>query len=118
MKQKRIRGKQTMAAQADRHVLYEHSVQNVAAEYKFVNKTFRKLRGRRPRHVREDFCGTASMCCEWVRRRKGNTAIGELDTPSFIRKEFNLIYREKDEKKNIGPGPRPGDPVVQCPLWR
>ena len=38
---------------------------------------------------------------------KGNTAIGELDTPSFIRKEFNLIYREKDEKKISGQVPGP-----------
>ncbi len=38
---------------------------------------------------------------------KGNTTIGELDTPSFIRKEFNLIYREKDEKKISGKVPGP-----------
>jgi hypothetical protein len=85
MKQKRARGsKQTMAEQADRHVLYELSVQNVAEEYKFVNKTFRKLRGRRPRHVREDFCGTASMCCEWVRRHKDNTATGVDIDPEVL----------------------------------
>ena len=85
MKQKRARGgKQTMAEQADKHVLYELSVQNVAEEYKFVNKTFRKLRGRRPRHVREDFCGTASMCCEWVRRHKDNTAIGVDIDPEVL----------------------------------
>ena len=39
--------------------------------------------------------------------KKGNTAIGELDTPSFIRKEFNLIYREKDGKKISGKVPGP-----------
>ena len=76
MKPGKSRKKKTMAEKADRHVLYEKSVQNVAEEYKFVSKTFRKLRGRRPKHVREDFCGTASMCCEWVKRGKGNTAIG------------------------------------------
>ncbi len=76
MKNKRYRKKKTMAELADRHVLYEKSVQDVAAEYNFVSKTFRKLRGRRPRHMREDFCGTAGMCCEWVRRSRKNTAIG------------------------------------------
>jgi hypothetical protein len=80
MKNKQCRKKKTMAEKADRHVLYEKSVQDVAVDYKFISKTFRKLRGRRPKHMREDFCGTANMCCEWVRGGKENTAIGvDLD---------------------------------------
>jgi len=39
--------------------------------------------------------------------REGNTAISDLDTPSFIRKEFNLIYREKRENKISGTVPGP-----------
>jgi hypothetical protein len=80
MKNKQCRKQKTMAEKADRHVLYEKSVQDVAVDYNFISKTFRKLRGRRPKHMREDFCGTANMCCEWVRRGKENTAIGvDLD---------------------------------------
>jgi cyclopropane fatty-acyl-phospholipid synthase-like methyltransferase len=103
MKQKRARGKQTMAEQADRHVLYEQSVQNVAEEYSFVNKTFRKLRGRRPRHVREDFCGTASMCCEWVRRRKGNTAVGVDIDPDVLDwgRKHNLSQLKPKARKRV-----------------
>jgi cyclopropane fatty-acyl-phospholipid synthase-like methyltransferase len=84
MKPGKSRKKKTLAEKADRHVLYEKSVQNVAEEYKFVSKTFRKLRGRRPKSVREDFCGTASMCCEWVRRSKENTAIGVDVDPDVL----------------------------------
>lgn len=70
----------TLAARADRHVLYEKSVQNAEAEIDFVDKTFRELRGRRARWLREDFCGTANVCAEWVRRRRDNVAIGvDLD---------------------------------------
>jgi len=70
----------TIAETADRHSFYEKSVQNTTLDYKFVNKTFRKLRGRKPTSLREDFCGTARMCREWVSRRKSNTAIGiDLD---------------------------------------
>jgi len=69
-----------MAARADRHVLYEKSVQNAEAEIDFVDTTFRALRGRRARWLREDFCGTANVCAEWVRRRRDNVAIGvDLD---------------------------------------
>jgi len=73
-----------MAEHADRHVLYEKSVQDVDQEYWFVNKTFRKLRDRRPVYMREDFCGTASMCCEWVRRRKQNIAVGVDIDPEVL----------------------------------
>lgn len=69
-----------MAQLADRHRLYELSVQCSEAEIDFVDDTFKKLRGRRAKRLREDFCGTANVCCEWVRRRKGNQAIGvDLD---------------------------------------
>ena len=73
-----------MAERADRHALYEKSVQDVVTEYNFVSNTFNELRGFRPRHVREDFCGTASMCCEWVRRNKANTAIGVDIDPEVL----------------------------------
>jgi cyclopropane fatty-acyl-phospholipid synthase-like methyltransferase len=70
----------TQAETADRHRLYELSVQCAEAEIDFVDNTYKKLRGRRARLLREDFCGTANVCCEWVRRRKSNRAIGvDLD---------------------------------------
>jgi SAM-dependent methyltransferase len=70
----------SMAARADRHVLYEQSVQCVEAEIDFVDETFRSLRRRRARLLREDFCGTAATACEWVRRQSANRAIGvDLD---------------------------------------
>ncbi len=70
----------TVAQTADRHRLYERAVQNPRAEVDFVDRTYRQLRGRSARWLREDFCGTAAVCCEWVRRRKTNRAIGvDLD---------------------------------------
>ena len=103
MKSKRVRKKKTMAELADRHVLYEKSVQDVAAEYKFLSKTFRKLRGRRPRTVREDFCGTASMCCEWVSRSKKNTAIGVDIDPDVLAwgRKHNLSRLKPDARLRI-----------------
>jgi len=69
-----------MAGKADRHVLYEDSVQCVEAEIDFVDDTFKSLRNRKARVLREDFGGTANTSCEWVRRRKRNRAIAvDLD---------------------------------------
>jgi hypothetical protein len=38
---------------------------------------------------------------------KGNFVIGDIDTPSFVRKEFNLVYREKRTEKISGQVPGP-----------
>lgn len=70
----------SIAKTADRHRLYELSVQSVDAEIDFVDDTYKALRGRRAVWLREDFCGTANTSCEWVRRRPTNRAIGvDLD---------------------------------------
>jgi hypothetical protein len=70
----------SQAEMADRHRLYELSVQCAEAEIDFVDTWYKELRGRRAGLLREDFCGTANVCCEWVRRRKNNRAIGvDLD---------------------------------------
>jgi hypothetical protein len=66
----------TLAESADPHRLYEQSVQCPEAEIDFIDQTYRKLRGKSARRLREDFCGTASVCCEWVTRRKNNRAVG------------------------------------------
>ena len=78
------KSRRTMAQKADRHVLYQQAVQCVEAEIDFVDDTFKTLRGRRAKLLREDFCGTANTSCEWVRRRKSNRAIGvDLDAETL-----------------------------------
>jgi SAM-dependent methyltransferase len=66
----------TMAEKADRHKLYEESVQNVESEVEFIMDTYKALRGRAPESFREDFCGTAAAACEWIRQGSKQTAIG------------------------------------------
>ncbi|MCH8136139.1 MAG: class I SAM-dependent methyltransferase [Proteobacteria bacterium] len=68
--------KLTMAETADIHELYEHSVQNVENEIEFLQKTFKSLTGRTGYLFREDFCGTASASCEWVKQGLEFQAIG------------------------------------------
>ncbi len=70
----------TLAEQADKHILYEQSVQCVEAEIDMVDATFKKIRGYHAQNLREDFCGTAATSIEWIQRRSDNMAIGiDLD---------------------------------------
>ena len=72
------------AATADRHELYQFSVQNVETEIDFIDAEFQRLRGRKAVRLREDFCGTGNTSCEWVRRRDQNVAIGlDIDQPTL-----------------------------------
>ena len=69
-----------MADLADRHHLYQESVQDTESEIDFVTETWAELRDRPAELLREDFCGTAYTACEWVRRSPGHYAIGvDLD---------------------------------------
>ena len=72
--------KPSMAERADRHELYEASVQDTEAELEFVSETFKELAGRRLVSLREDFCGTTNTACAWIRMGKEHRAIAvDLD---------------------------------------
>ena len=78
------KNKITMADKADIHELYEESVQNVENEIEFMQTTFSDLRGRKALSFREDFCGTASACCEWVSQGDEYTAFGVDIDPDVL----------------------------------
>src|SRR3954453_3237731 len=66
------------ALKADRYELYERSVQPVKVQERFLTRIFKKISGRKPTSLREDFCGTALLSAEWV-AKEGRTAFG-VDT--------------------------------------
>jgi SAM-dependent methyltransferase len=75
---------QLTARTADKHLLYQKSVQAPEVEVSFINRAFKKLNGRPPQSLREDFCGTALICAEWVQSRPGRTATGVDIDPKVL----------------------------------
>jgi hypothetical protein len=72
------------AKTADKHVLYQLAVQAPETEVEFLNDWFKKIRGKKPLSLREDFCGTAILCAEWVKSAKERTATGlDIDRPTL-----------------------------------
>jgi hypothetical protein len=72
------------AKNADLHWLYEQSVQNAEVEVEFIDETFEKIVGRKPVLLREDFCGTANLCTEWVKLDESKSALGvDFDEPTL-----------------------------------
>ena len=66
--------KKTLAQRADRHELYQESVQDSEFELDFVQDTYKGIRKRKPVTLREDFAGTSRSACVWVKRNKNNQA--------------------------------------------
>ncbi|HPF15344.1 MAG: class I SAM-dependent methyltransferase [Planctomycetes bacterium] len=65
---------------ADRLDLYQRSVNSPDNDVDFLTEQFEILRGRPLRHLREDFCGTAALAAEFLKRHPENTAEGfDLD---------------------------------------
>ena len=103
-KQKRkARRKLPLAERADRHRLYEASVQNVEHEVDFIKTTFRKLTGRQALSFREDFCGTGAAACEWVRQNRLHHAVGVDLDPEVLDwgREHHVAKLKKGQRKRV-----------------
>jgi len=78
------RRRATQAERRDPFALYEGSVQRPDDDVAFFAETFRRLRGRGAKVLREDFCGTAKLSLAWCLSAPGRRAIGvDLDTPTL-----------------------------------
>lgn len=74
------RRRRSQAQRADKYVLYERAVQVPEADVRFLRRIFRQHYGREPLSLREDFCGTAALCRQWVERSAKHVAFGiDLD---------------------------------------
>lgn len=96
--------KQPLTARtADKHVLYQASVQAPDTDSKTYARWFKKYAGRELRSMREDFCGTAVLCCEHIRNHKDNTAVGvDLHRPTLdwgIQHNVNVLLDEEQQQR-------------------
>ncbi len=66
----------SMGQQADRHMLYQQSVQDPGTEIELLTEKFVQLRARTPLSFREDFCGTAYLAVAWCKSDPHRTAFG------------------------------------------
>ncbi|MFO8071848.1 MAG: methyltransferase domain-containing protein [Polyangia bacterium] len=72
------------AENADRHDLYQESVQDCDDTIALIDRIYERRHRRPPLTLREDFCGTALLCSEWARRRADRFATGiDIDAPTL-----------------------------------
>ena len=77
--------------QIDKYGLYAAAVQQPDVDVRFFRELYRQLRGRAPRLLREDFCGSFGVCCEWVKLGPDYHAYGRdlgAEPVAYGRKHF------------------------------
>ena len=99
---RRKKGK-SKADRADRYELYLKSVQAPDVETPFFNRVYRKEYGRLPVVLREDFCGTFAVCCEWVKSGSGRIAVGVDidDEPLQWGRQNNLAALKPSQQQRV-----------------
>jgi cyclopropane fatty-acyl-phospholipid synthase-like methyltransferase len=85
LKKSVLKSQKTLNAQnADKHILYQKSVQDAEGTVDFIEGVFKSRQNYLPLALREDFCGTALLCAGWVKSDKRRTAVGvDLDKPTL-----------------------------------
>ncbi len=91
------------ARNADKHILYQESVQSPEDDVVFFTRRYKSLTGKPLRHFREDFCGTAKLSCEFVKLHRDNTALGvDLDGPTLRwARTHNLSQLTPDQRNRV-----------------
>jgi len=90
----------------NKYNFYERSVQTPEAHVEMFVEFYKDLNhGKYARKLREDFCGTFKMSCEWVKRNRRNSAIAlDLDPePVAYGKRHHLAELSAEQKSRIQP---------------
>ena len=86
-----------------KYALYENSVQCPDWHVKHFPEFHEWLLGKKAYKLREDFCGTARISCEWVKKSKQHTAVGlDLDPePLKYGTEKNLSQLSPNARERV-----------------
>jgi hypothetical protein len=87
----------------DKYWYYRHSVQSPDIDVKFFRKVYKELKDKSPKTLREDFCGTFAISCEWVKLKKEHEAVGVDLDPEPIQYGINHYLPElkKSQQERI-----------------
>ena len=84
----------------DKYELYSKAVQSADGDVVFLRKVYRELRNKEPRILREDFCGTFSLSCEWVKLNPKHLAYGvDLDPEPIEYGKSNYLPKLKEDQQ-------------------
>lgn len=86
-----------------KYKFYEESVQNPEGEVNTLQSLFENVRGRKAKTLREDFCGTGAIMCNWVKQGPDFLSLGiDLDPePVEYGKNYHLSKLSTEEQSRV-----------------
>ncbi len=80
----------------DKYKYYHLSVQSPEADVSFMQDTYRSLRSKKAKILREDFCAAFANCCSWVEQGSSFTAYGvDIDPEPIAYGKKNYLSKLK-----------------------
>lgn len=86
-----------------KYELYENSVQDAADDAEIFDELYRKIRKKRAKIFREDFCGTFKVACEWVKLKRDNQSLAlDIDPePLEYGREYHFSKLNEQQKARM-----------------
>lgn len=87
----------------DKYKYYLRSVQSPENDVIFLRDVYKELKGKKPITLREDFCGTFAILCEWVKLSKSHLGIGiDLDRePTIYGRDRNWAKLDAFQQERV-----------------
>lgn len=87
----------------DKYYYYSRSVQSPVEEIELLEAFYMEASGKKANVLREDFCGTFTNCCEWVKKDPERIAHGvDLDRePLTYGEKHNASLLKPEERARI-----------------
>lgn len=87
----------------DRYSYYRRAVQSPDVDVLFLRDVFKEIRGKEPVSLREDFCGTFAISCEWARLSPKFRSYGvDIDAePIAYGLAHNLLELKPTERERV-----------------
>jgi cyclopropane fatty-acyl-phospholipid synthase-like methyltransferase len=87
----------------DKYKYYKEAVQSPENDVMFFDQIYKQAFGKEAETLREDFCGTFSICCEWVKLSQNKKSIGvDLDQePIKYGYETNFVTLTEEQKTKV-----------------
>lgn len=88
----------------DKYAFYRDAVQSPEDDVEFYLERYKELRkGKKPRVLREDFCGGGAISCEWVKLDKSHKSAGlDLDPePMDYGRKHYISKLKPDQQKRV-----------------
>lgn len=84
----------------DKYALYMRAVQSPDADAEFLRDTYKELKGKKAKVLREDFCGCFALSSEWVKLSSANQAWSvDLDPEPIDYGRHQLMPKLKSQQQ-------------------